>query len=537
MPIALLLALVLAGALALTLARRHGMSLTPFPHAHMGKAPPLGAQGAPVFEPRAPTRMSLETAPLGVSPDGFARWLVRVRFWGPRGTPVRLVQGGDIGFVPTHGTAQWQTRLRFGAPAAIVATTLDGPLGIAVRANDPRALGLRHAATDTRLWNVTRVVARALGPHAVQIGWFPAAAGVVQIRRIGVPAPLATSVPAPSSTYRDASVQPGSRVRYTVTIPGRGRFAFAVRVPAEPAHRSISALAGKGMWLSFSPSTRDPDGYDKLDPPALVRRAVAAGITSIELRTAYGPFSEITTEARPAVDALLDAAAERRIAVVAWTVPRGTDFDDLERAVQAASYRTRSGSGFAALALDLERGEQYLGTGAAAYTAIVTYATRLRAALGPDYPLVATVEDPYLEHLDGSDYPYAALARSVDALQPMAYWRMMSAHAQTPEAVTRIVRASYAATLRAAGRPIPIDVGGQTSAEGPRGAPPPGEIAAAVRAARAAGAFGVTFFDWNGTNAAQWAALARTPWGEHDRARVRLRMPRARSNVEARFGM
>ena len=76
------------------------------------------------------------------------------------------------------------------------------------------------------------------------------------------------------------------------------------------------------------------------------------------------------------------------------------------------------------------------------------------------------------------------------------------------------MRESYAATLLVAHRTIAIDIGGQTAGDGPRGAPPADEIAAAVRAARDAGALGVTFFDWNGTSEAQWTALARTPWGE-----------------------
>jgi len=473
-------------------------------------APP---PGTPVFEPLPAATMSLESLPLGVSPDGFARWLVRVRFAAAGGASTRLASGGDIGFVPTHGSAQWQTRLRYDAPAAIVSTTLDGPLAIAVRANAPRALGLRRTTTDTRAWSGPRVVARALGPHVVQIGWFPAAQTPVRVVRMGdAGAARFVAVSAPSSTYSDATVVPGATERYTVTIPGRGRFALTARVPPEAAHAALGDLAGKAMWLSFSPSTRDADGYDKLRPETIVGRALAAGVRVIELRTTYGPFAEITPAARPKIDALVDAAAARGIRLVAWTIPRGTDFDDVTGDVAATRYRTRHGHGFAALAVDLERGQDYLGAGANGYAAIATYVGRLRAALGADYPLVATVEDPYLEHLTNADYPYAGVAAEVDALQPMTYWRMMSKRAVTPEAVRRIVRASYQATLRAAGRTIPIDMGGQTTGEGPRGAPPPDEISAAIGAARAAGALGVAFFDWNGTNDAQWSALARTPW-------------------------
>ena len=475
-------------------------------------APP---PGTPVFEPAPARRMSLEASPLGVSPDGFARWLVRVRFASADGAPVQLVSGGDITFVPTHGSAQWQTRLRYGGPAAIVSTTVDGPLGITVRANAPLRLATRRLTTNTRYWNEPRVAARALGPHVAQLGWFPIALGTVRIESVdsrGVRR-IAAVMP-PSSTFRDAAVEPGSVARYEVTLPGRAPLHFSLRIPPEPAHAPLEALAGKAMWLSFSPSLRDDDAYDKLDGAAIARRATASGIRAIELRTAYGPFSEITPDARQKVDALVDAAAARGIAVVAWTVPRGSDYDDLAQAVAAAYYRTRRGNGFAALALDLERGSDFLGDGPAGFEAIAAYALRLRQALGADYPLIATVEDPYLGHLSGSDYPYAAVAARVNVLQPMTYWRMMSARAHSPEAVRQIVRASYAATLSAAGRPIAIDIGGQTADGGSRGAPPPDEVAAAIVAARDAGALGITFFDWNATTGGQWAILARTPWEE-----------------------
>jgi hypothetical protein len=509
---AFVLACVAAAAIVVAVVLEHRTA----PKSALGPLPAAApAPGAPLFEPSVATRMSLVASPLGVSPDGFARWLVRVRFAGADGAATRLVSGGDIAFTPTHGSAQWQTRLRYDGPAAIVSTTVDGPLGITARANPPLSLAATRATTNTRYWSGARASAAALGPHLVQIGWFPAALATVHVtctdergaRRLVL-------VPPPSSTFRDGSVEPGARERYDVSIAGRAPSHFSVRVPAEPAHAPLSALAGKAMWLSFSPSPTDENNYRKLAAAAIVTRASASGIRAIELRTAYGPFSEITPAARPSVDALIDAAAARGITVVAWTVPRGSDYDDLARSVAAAYYRTPRGNGFAALAVDLERGSDFLGDGPAGYEAIAAYALRLREALGPEYPLIATVEDPYLGHLSGSDYPYAAVAAKVDVLQPMAYWRMMSARANSPEAVGRIVRESYAATLLVAHRTIAIDIGGQTAGEGPRGAPPPGEVAAAVRAARDAGALGVTFFDWGGTSDAQWAALARTPWGE-----------------------
>jgi len=488
---------------------------------HPANAPAAGPsaavalpQGVPVFAGAPPARLRLEAQPLDVDPDGSARWLVRAHFVDARGRPTELLGGGDVAFVPSHGSAQWQTRMRFGAPAAIVSTDVDGPLSVRVSAAVGVPVPPATVATDTRAWRVPRVVARPLGAHTVALGWFPrVAAGTVLIARGNGESshPLAT-VAAPSSGFRDESVAPGASYRYELAFPDGGSASFRIDIPHEPKHGSLEALAGKSVWLSFSPSSADGDGYNTLDPAAIVARAHAAGLRSIVLRTTYGPFEEIAPAAKPTIDAILDGAAARGISIIAWTVPRSTGFEDVAAEVAAASYVTPSGNGFAALAVDLERGGYFLGDGASGYAALGSYLRLLRAALGPEYPLIATVEDPYLEHLTRASYPYDAIATSADALQPMVYWRVASARVNGPRAVRETLRASYVATLREAGRRVPINLGLQSGGEGPRGAPPPEEIAASIRAARDAGAFGVTFFDWGGTPPGDWKAIATTAW-------------------------
>jgi hypothetical protein len=471
------------------------------------------AQGGARFAPAPPSRMIVDSRPLEFSPDGRARWLVHVAFAAADGRPTALLQGGDVAFVPSRGDAQWQTRARFDGPAAIVSTDADGPLAVAIRADLGVALRAVRAQTDTRYWTCPRVVARALGPREVRVGWFPRATVPVTILRDDAAGARALAVvPPPASSFADAGVRPGARYVYTVVIPGRSRARLAVRVPPAPPHASVAALAGKAIWLSFSPVAGDPDSFEQLHPDAIVGQASAAGVRALELRTTYGEFRELTAASRPTIDRLIDRAAAQGIAVFAWTVPRATTFEDVAAEIAAASYRTRRGNGFAGLAVDLERGGYFLGDGAPGYAALRAYLAALRAALGPGYPLVATVEDPFLERLSERDYPYAEIAAGADALQPMAYWRMLSRRAVSPPAVRAALRGSYASLSRAAGRRIPIDLGGQTSAEGPRGAPPPAEVAAAVDEARRLGALGIAFFDWGGTSRAQFAALARSRW-------------------------
>jgi hypothetical protein len=449
-----------------------------------------------------------------VSPDGLLRFLVRARFLDARGAPTTLLAGGDVAFdiVAGNASAQWQTRLRFGGPAAIVSFARAGASTLLVRAAVGVPLTRVRIRLDTRAWHGPHVVAEPLGPHAIQLGWFPenSDVGARIVRRS--PNHTNLDVRTTATSFRDATVEPGRTYRYEVSLHARAPVVIFASTPAEPSFDTIDRFGGKAMWLSFSPSLLDSNAYVHLDAGAIVARARASGIRAIELRVAYGPFSQITSEDRATVDALLDAAASNGIAVLAWTVPRSIAFEDLATDVRMARYRTSRGAYFAGLAVDLERGDDYLGSGAAGFAALGGYLGGLRTALGRRYPLVATVEDPFLEHLGGPDYPYRAIARDASVLQPMAYWRMLSKRAITPAAVRAALRGSYAATLREAGRNVPIDIGAQTAGDGPRGAPPAREIDAAIEESRRIGALGITFFDWSATNGAQWHAISRRAW-------------------------
>ncbi len=477
------------------------------------------APGTPVAAPTpvvwsgAPARsIRLDEEQIGIDTDGKARWVVKVRFLDATGQPTKLVSAGDVEFAASSGEVQWQTRTRYGGPAAIVTTTHDGPLSVRAYVKQPAGIADARAETDTRTWQIPRVTAGALGPHAVQIGWFPAASAPVEVFREGPEGRRRVCVAqAGASTCRDASVRPGSVYAYIVRRGGRSSAPPNVTVPPAAPKQSLAAFRGKGMWLQFSPVAGESDGYDKLDAAAIVARAKAAGIRYIELRTAYGEFSELTQRAKPYVDALIDAAARNDIAVFAWTVPRAASFDDIALAASHAAYRTPNGTRVAGLAVDLERGDEYMGDGPRAAAAMAAYVRTLRLALGPSSVIVATVEDPFLAGLTNRDVPYAAIARDADALQPMTYWRMFRNAIDPAGARAAIVR-SLTVLRRETGRALPVNVGGQTSGIGPCGAPPGDELTATLTAARSAGAVGETFFDWFGTADVQWNAIGSFTW-------------------------
>ncbi len=469
------------------------------------------SQRAPTPTPSVPpvaVSATVELQPLDVSPDGEARLLVRLRYWDAAGERVHIPPGGHVDVFPSRGDVQWQPRARYADPAAIVRLTESGPLTVRVRSDIARVPRDLARTSDTRAWRLAPVVARALGPHVVVIGWFPRIhEGSLIIDRTAADGTrIEYAVPAPASSFRDTTVAPGTHYVYAVRRSHADPVEVGVDVPAELPRSSVDELRGKAMWLAFD------DDVATWNVEAMLERARSAGITAIELRLCYGEYDEVTPARRVTIDRFIDGAAQRGIAVVAWTVPRAASFEDLAANVAAAGYRTAAGNGPRGLAVDLERGADFLGDGDAARAALATYLGRLREAVGSRVLIVATVEDPQLENLTDADVPYATIAGDADVLQPMVYWRARRAGASVDGMRTEL-RASYAKLRRLVGSTIPIDIGGQTVDLGHGlGAPAPAEVAASLGTAAELGALGEAFFDWSGTTAAQWTAIAQTPF-------------------------
>jgi hypothetical protein len=459
-------------------------------------------------------RFAVMLEPLDLSPEGEARVLVRVRFFDAGGRETHLLRGGDFDYFPSRGTAQWQTRLRYRGPAAIVRIGTPGSLDVRVVADKPTGLGSVRAHLAASMLAVPASVARAIGPHEVQLGFFPAlppsGARIERYAKDG-PVQIVATFAKQTATFRDFNVEPNKSYRYRIKIGSRIVGNHDVETPPDVPRSTANLVRGLGAWVAFSGSARDDDSYVRLDPQRTIATARRVGLRYLMLRLTYGEFWEITPEAKPTIDRLIDEAAAAGIPILAWTVPRESTAEDVATNVRALTYRTAAGNGMSGLAVDLERGEEFLGNGARGYHALETYLGRVRSAVGAGVLLVATVEDPYLSKLDNQLFPYRTIARSADVLQPMTYWRMLRPSAtleRMRDAISESIR-----TLRAvSASDVPINLGGQTVALSRSGGPPPTEVAASIAEARRLGAIGESFYTWIGTTDAQWDAIARTPW-------------------------
>jgi hypothetical protein len=434
----------------------------------------------------------------------------------------------DVEFSSTAGDVLPLDAHASNAPGAIVTVT-DGssPVAVTALARTPSLPPVSIQLPPPNGAAAFGAMAQSIGPRLIDVGWtrLPDAAQVTEykvFRRAAGAARgvLVGSVSPAGRTWRDDSVAPTTSYRYTVVAEAeagsRAASTFFVSTPPIMQPTSIDAISGKGMFLYFSPNAAEQNSYVEYDPDAVIARAKAAGISHIEVRLARGTFLEAQNgDVQSWLDQLIDKAAAARIDLLAWQVPRRATSADAATAVSIAKYRTGAGNGFAGLALDLEDGDNYMGSGAAAKQAMAQQIEMVRDAVGPDFLIVATVMSPKLTHWTNQRYPYDRIAPYASVMQPMEYWHhffLSSGHDYTQDEVTSACADSVALTQSLAGRQVPINVAGQSDDLGTTGVPGPDEIVWCLTGAKSAGAIGETFFDWRGTGDPVWSAIASFDW-------------------------
>lgn len=258
---------------------------------------------------------------------------------------------------------------------------------------------------------------------------------------------------------------------------------------AKPVTASVAASAtgrlpvGKGMWLYQLSQAGDPE--------RVVRKAVDAGLTHLYLRVGS---SRMGFYGQAELDALLPAAHAAGLAVVGWDfVYLFNPAADARRSYEAITYTTPGGHRMDAFSADIEtasEGVNLTAEGAAAY------GRELRALVGPDYPLIATVPRPSPKRW----FPFAEATANFDAIAPMVYWMNRDPATDARGAVADLARF---------GKPLmPIGQAYDGAPEGgPAGDPSGAAITEFLQASMESGAVAVSFWVWHHATGEQWTAI------------------------------
>jgi hypothetical protein len=283
----------------------------------------------------------------------------------------------------------------------------------------------------------------------------------------------------------------------------KGATTPAVAAPAHPAAATAAKAAasnvpkergplpvGKGMWIWL------PERAEGGNAKAIVDRATSAGLSHIYVKVGSSVDGLVNVDF---LKQLLPAAHAAHIRVYGWDFPYLDNWqDDVNRAIAAANITAPGGHRLDGFTADIEL--QSMGVNISPASALA-YGGQLRRALGPKYPLIATVPRPSPAL---TSYPFAELAVNFDALAPMVYWL-------NREAGNDVAGALFA--LARYGRPVlPIGQAYDGAAEGGRpGVPSPEEIKRFMQVAEQFGAPAVSFWSWQHANDPAWAAIHAAP--------------------------
>lgn len=259
--------------------------------------------------------------------------------------------------------------------------------------------------------------------------------------------------------------------------------ALPAPLPPGPKATDLSAITGKGIWVTNWPKT-------ELDIAGVVARTQAAGLTSIWVRTGGTRQGYYGDRVLPQ---LVPAAHAAGLKVVAWDFPFLSDpVADAQRAKAALD------SGIDAIAPDVET--QYEGTYATPRR-VELYLSLVRSYAGTR-PIAATVPRPTPRRLE--TFPYGAFPAYADVFTPMIYWSCN----EPGELVAQ--------SMQHLGALLPVAPVGQAydmGEEGGRvGLPTFAETWRFLDAARRGGAVGASLWTIEQVGEGQWDALRHYPW-------------------------
>ena len=252
----------------------------------------------------------------------------------------------------------------------------------------------------------------------------------------------------------------------------------------------LAAYEDLGSWIDIY------DSWPWAHPTLAVRKLHARGVRAIFLQTSNYGAKEPIFKPRQTTK-FLKAAHQRDMKVVAWSVP---SFDhpqvDYHRARAAVLFK-RAGHRFDSFGLDIEA--TVVGNIYRRNRRLLELSKRLRALVGPDYPLGAITPDP-VKALYWPDFPYKRVNHLYDVFVPMGYF---SFRADGYKDVKKYTLASIRNIRRESGNPdVPIHliggIGGETQVP---------EVKGFVRAVRANDVLGASYYDFSVTSDDEWEQL------------------------------
>lgn len=255
------------------------------------------------------------------------------------------------------------------------------------------------------------------------------------------------------------------------------RYALHPPDPPAPAPASVpspggSPFDGQGMWIWYVSKS---DGGNL---SSIVAQAHAAGVSTLFIKSSDGS-SNYWSQFSPELVAQLHANG---LKACAWQYVYGTD-----PAGEAALGAQAVATGADCLVIDAEA--EYEGR----YGAAQTYIADLRAAIGANYPL-GLASFPYVYYHKALPYSVFLGPNGAQYDAPQMYWKAIGNSVDTVYANTYISNRIY-------GRPIfPL---GQTYEN-----PSTSDLVRFREEAALYGSTGLSYWDFQETSSAGWAALA-----------------------------
>jgi hypothetical protein len=262
--------------------------------------------------------------------------------------------------------------------------------------------------------------------------------------------------------------------------------------PRDFADDSAAPFRGAGAWVDvwdYAPAYQDA-GEAPVVGPADVAAMAGSGTRALYLQTAgvartVGPIEDPDLLGR-----FLGAAHARGVRVVGWYAPSLADpEEDLARLVAVVRF-SAGGERFDGLAVDVEVNQGNPD----GRSQLLALSRRLRAEVGPGFPLALVVPPPAALEEAGPAFPWRPLHRLYDAWIPRIAWMPSGTEGADPATRTRASIGRLRELVADPGAPVhPLGGMGDAVTEA--------EARAFLDAAAETGALGASVYDFRSTPA------------------------------------